>query len=102
MIPLHLFGLDKSPVFGSIHRPNLVNASGVVGSDVSGVGTARNSIAGVGYGGDKGAFAYGTTGGTNYVSLKNLLNSSGVIAADVTGVGTARATLASAGYSLSA
>ena len=28
-MPLHLFGLDKSPVFGRIHRPNLVNASGL-------------------------------------------------------------------------
>ena len=80
----------------------VISNVGVVGSDVTVVGTARNSIAGVGYGGDKGAFAYGTTGGTNYVSLKNLMSNSGVIASDVTGVGTARATLASAGYSTSA
>ena len=28
-MPLHLFGLDKSPVFRRIHRPNFVNASGL-------------------------------------------------------------------------
>ena len=79
---------------------NLVNSSGVVASDVSGVGTARADLAAALYGADKAIFAYGYT--SSNVSLSNLVNSSGVIAADVTGVGTARRNLAAAGYSSSA
>ena len=75
---------------------NLVNSSGVIASDVSGVGTARYGLAAASYGTDKAIFAYGTTG--SKVSLKNLANNSGVIAADVTGVGTARVALAAAAY----
>jgi hypothetical protein len=41
---------------------NLVNNSGVVASDVTGVGTARGALAAVGYGGDKAIFGYGSTG----------------------------------------
>ena len=79
---------------------NLVSNSGVVASDVTGVGSARRYLAAASYGGDKAIFAYGSTAGNGYayVSLKNLVNSSGVVAADVTGVGTARAFLAAAGY----
>jgi len=79
---------------------NLVNNSGVVASDVSGVGTARYIVSGTGYGGDKAIFAYGNTGSA--VSISNLVNNSGVVASDVSGVGTARDTLAAAGYSTSA
>ena len=40
---------------------NLVNSSGVVAADVTGVGTARQYLgAATGYGGDKAIFAYGT------------------------------------------
>ena len=38
---------------------NLVTSSGVVASDVTGVGTARYSPGAAGYGGDKAIFAYG-------------------------------------------
>jgi hypothetical protein len=38
---------------------NLVNSSGVVAADVTGVGTARNILAAAGYGGDKAIFGYG-------------------------------------------
>ena len=79
---------------------NLVNSSGVIASDVSGVGTARNNLGAATYGLDKAIFAYGYTG--SYVSLSNLVNSSGTVASDVTGVGTARGGLAAAGYSISA
>ena len=79
---------------------NLVSNSGVVASDVTGVGSARRYLAAASYGGDKAIFAYGTTAGNGvaYVSLKNLVNNSGVVAADVTGVGTARANLGAAEY----
>ena len=75
---------------------NLVSSSGVVASDVTGVGTARYELAATGYGGDKAIFGYGYTGSDS--SLTNLVNNSGVVAADVTGVGTARRYLAAASY----
>ena len=79
---------------------NLVSNSGVVASDVTGVGTARRYLAAASYGGDKAIFAYGSTAGNgvSYVSLKNLVSNSGVVAADVSGVGTARGLLAAASY----
>ena len=79
---------------------NLVNSSGVVAADVSGVGTARTSKAAITYGGDKAIYGYGSTGSD--ISLSNLVNNVGVIAADVTGVGTARNNLSAAGFSASA
>ena len=79
---------------------NLVSSSGVVASDVTGVGTGRYQLAAAGYGGDKAIFAYGNASGNS--SLKNLVSNTGVVAANVTGVGTARDALAAAGYSLSA
>lgn len=76
---------------------NLVSNTGVVSTDTTGVGTARNALAAAGYGTDKAIFGYGSTG--PYVSMTNLVSSSGVVSADVTGVGTARQYLAAAGYS---
>jgi hypothetical protein len=77
---------------------NLVNSSGVVAADVTGVGTARVYLAAAGYGSDKAIFAYGT--GTSDFSLSNLVSNSGVVATDTTGVGTARSGLAAATYGL--
>ena len=43
---------------------NLISSSGVVATDVTGVGTARSMLlAACEYGGDKGIFGYGYTGG---------------------------------------
>ena len=75
---------------------NLVNSSGVVAADVTGVGTARAGLAAASYGGDKAIFGYGYT--TGDVSMTNLVNNSGVVASDVSGVGTARAELAATSY----
>ena len=75
---------------------NLVSSSGVVASDVTGVGTARSWLAAVGYGTDKAIFAYGKT--TGYVSMSNLVTNVGVVGTDVSGVGTARQYSAAAGY----
>ena len=84
---------------GPFSLSNLVNSSGVVASDVTGVGTARAGLAAAGYGVDKAIFAYGTTGGADdIVSMSNLVSNSGVIATDVSGVGTARSALAAARY----
>ena len=46
---------------------NLVSNTGVVSSDQTGVGTARNELAATGYGGDKAMFGFGysTIGNTN-------------------------------------
>ena len=72
---------------------NLVNSSGVVASDVTGVGTARAGLAAATYGGDKAIFGYGGEG-----SLTNLVSNSGVVSTDTTGVGTVRNFLAATSY----
>ncbi len=63
---------------------NLVSNVGVIGTDVTGVGTARETV-GCEYGQGKGIFNYAKD---QYVS--NLVSDVGVVASDVTGVGTAR------------
>jgi len=76
---------------------NLISNSGVVASDVTGVGTARERLAACEYGGDKGIFGYGSTVASS-VSMSNLVSNAGVVATDVTGVGTARVLLAACSY----
>jgi len=94
-----LFGYGSSTdgVGVLISVTNLVTNVGVVGTDVSGVGTARYVLAAAGYGTDKAIFGYGGTGGSDY-SMTNLVSNTGVVATDVTGVGTARSWLAAATY----
>jgi hypothetical protein len=79
---------------------NLVSNTGVVGNDVTGVGTGRFNVAAVTYGTDKAIFGYGQSGPPNYVpsSITNLVSNTGVVSTDTTGVGTARGYLAAAGY----
>ena len=79
---------------------NLVTNQGVVGSDVTGVGTVRYEGAAAGYGGDKAIFAYGNNG--PWLNISNKVSSSGVVASNTSGVGTARDGLGAAGYSTSA
>jgi len=86
------FGLTGS----NVSMSNLVSSSGVVASDVTGVGTARQFLAAAGYGGDKAIFGFGATG--SKVSMTNLVSSSGVVSSDTTGVGTARNGVAAATY----
>ena len=62
---------------------NLVNTSGVVASDASGAGTARNNLAGVGYGGDKAIFAFGTPASGGNTAVSNLVSNTGVVGTDV-------------------
>ena len=92
------FGNNNSGAKVSIS--NLVNSSGVVAADTTGVGTARAFQGAATYGGDKALFAFGHTynGSYTYVSLKNLVNNSGVVAADVAGVGTGRSDLGATEY----
>ena len=70
--------------------------TGVVGLDVTGVGTARRQVVAAGYGEDKAIFGYGTTG--TVTSITNLVTNTGVVGLDVTGVGTDRSGLGAAGY----
>ena len=76
-----------------VSMSNLISTVGVVGSDVTGVGTARYDLAACEFGGDKGIFAYGSAG-----AMSNLVSNSGVIATDVSGVGTARESPAACSY----
>jgi outer membrane protein assembly factor BamB len=89
-----IFGYGVTSAYVSM--TNLVSNTGVVGNDVTGVGTARQSPAAAGYGGDKAIFGYGTTG-TN-TAITNLVSNTGVVATDTAGVGTARRFLAACGY----
>jgi len=81
---------------GLLGVTNLVSNAGVVASDVTAVGTARDRPAATEYGDDKGIFAYGNTGSVS--SLSNLVSNAGVVATDVTGVGTARLAPAACGW----
>ena len=65
---------------------NLVSNTGVVATDVAGVGTARSGIGACEYGGDKGIFGFG-----NSQAMTNLVSNLGVVATDTAGVGTTRA-----------
>ena len=76
---------------------NLVNSSGTVASDTSGVGTGRWKLAAASYGGDKAIFAFGQSSSSS-TNVSNLVGNNGVVASDTTGVGTARNFLAAAGY----
>ena len=81
-----------------VSMTNLVSNTGVVATDTTGVGTARNQLAAAGYGTDKAIFGYGSaSAGTKY-SMTNLVSNTGVVATDTTGVGTARNGLAACGY----
>ena len=87
--------------FGAFyHWTNLVSNTGVVATDVTGVGTSRSNVAAAGYGGDKAIFGYGTSNAdfVTDLSMTNRVSNTGVVATDTTGVGTARTSLAAAGY----
>ena len=99
-VGLGIFGFGFTDAGGSqrLNKTQLVNFAGVVGTDVTGVGTARVYLAAASYGGDKAAFAFGNTNAENWTSLKNLVSNQGVVASDSTGVGTGRSELMSANY----
>jgi len=74
---------------------NLVSNTGVMATDVTGVGTARYACEGTEFT-DKGIFGFGSTGSD--VSMTNLVSNTGVVGSDVTGVGTARHALSACEY----
>ena len=85
--------------YTGLSMTNIVSNVGVVGTDVTGVGTGRGVGAACEYGGDKAIFGYGNAfPGTTFVSMTNLVTNVGVVGTDVTGVGTARSALAACSY----
>ena len=104
-LPSNLYGIfaygsNNSSV--NLGTSQLVSSSGVVGSDVSAVGTARSQTAACEYGLDKGihGFGYINTASTR-TAITNLVSNTGVVATDTAGVGTARMALAAATYGAS-
>tara|TARA_R110000744_G_scaffold11408_3_gene34577 strand:- start:759 stop:1133 length:375 start_codon:yes stop_codon:yes gene_type:complete len=78
---------------------NLVSNTGVVASDVAGVGTARAGLGACTYGYDKGVYRGGSgTGNSPVYSTSNLVSNTGVMGSDVTGVGTARSRATALSY----
>jgi hypothetical protein len=76
---------------------NLVSNAGVVASDVTGVGTARQFPAACEYGGDKGIFGFGHDGSNTAVT--NLVSNAGVVATDQAATtGTGRGYLGACEY----
>jgi hypothetical protein len=92
-----LFGFGRSDSGGRTNITNLVSSSGVVATDTTGVGTARDKLTASGYGGDKAIFGFGFIGNTR-TSITNLVSNLGVVASDTAGVGTARLGLAASGF----
>ena len=99
------YGEDKGIfAYGSDHNTssqwsshsNLVSNTGVVASDSSVSGSARQRLAATSYGEDKAIFGFGDTG--SYSSITNLVSNTGVVASNTTGVGSARDRLAACGY----
>jgi len=89
-----IFGFGYGPSFTAV--TNLVSNTGVVATDVAGVGTARTYLAACEYGGDKGIFGFGDTG--SRVGMTNLVSNAGVVASDVAAVGTVRSGSAACRY----
>ena len=91
------YGDDDANV---VSMSNKVSNTGVIASDVTGVGTTRYHLAACEYGGDKGLFGYGLNlnPGINNMAVTNLVSTTGVISTDTSGVGSARRTLAACSY----
>jgi hypothetical protein len=102
-----LFGYGEAGGAGavSLSMTNLVSNTGVVSSDVTGVGLVRRNLAAAGYGGDKAIFGFGYAEvdySYTYYNHTNLVSNTGVVSSDVTGVGSARQDLGAAGFSTTA
>ena len=91
-----IFGFGKAGS-SKVATTNLVNSSGVVASDTSGVGTASDQKGAASYGSDKGIFGYGDDG-SGKTNITNKVSNSGVVASNTSGVGSARFGLAACSY----
>ena len=83
----------------NLNMSNKVNNQGVMTADISGVGSFRWYLSAVGYGSDKGIFAWGASNDPPSYLTRNLVSNTGVISADVsTTSGTARHYTAASTY----
>ena len=83
----------------NLNMSNKVNNQGVMASDISGVGSFRWEVSAVGYGSDKGIFAWGASNDPPSYLTRNLVSNTGVISSDVsTTSGTARHSSGAATY----
>ena len=79
-----VFSYGETSPNGRVLISNQVSSTGVVATDTPGVGTARQQLLGVTYGGDKGLFAFGNLSpspGARF-NIVNLVSNTGVISAD--------------------
>ena len=77
------FGNTNGSNTGVQSMTNLVSNTGVVSSDVAGVGTARNSCGATQYGTDTAIFAFGSPIGAGALTnVSNLVSNTGVVASD--------------------
>ena len=90
-----IFGFGYTDAYLSM--TNLVSNTGVVGTDVTGVGLIRNYPAACEYGEDKGIFGFGTVAGGR-TGVTNLVSNTGVVASDTAGVGTGRGGLGACSF----
>ena len=83
----------------NLNMSNKVSNTGVMAADTTGVGSFRWYLSGVGYGGDKGIFAWGASNDPPSYLTRNLVSNTGVIGSDVsTTSGTARHVSSAATY----
>ena len=94
------FGYDQNDAETSTNTSRIVDDNGVVGSQVSGVGTARyQGTGGVPYGGDKAVLWGGIDTATwTYQAISNLVSNTGVVSSDTAASGSGRTVFASATY----
>jgi hypothetical protein len=89
------------PSYVTVATTNIVDTSGVVASDVTGVGTITYGAAGCEYGDDKGIFGFGwrVPAPQQAMNCTNLVSNTGVVASDqATATGTARYVLAACSF----
>ena len=92
------YGRTLTPNTSVVSLTNKVSNTGVVATDTTGVGTARQGLAASSYGFDTAIFGYGINSASAVVSMTNLVSNTGVVATDSTGVGTSRSGLAASSY----
>ena len=94
------FGNNNGSNTGVQSMTNLVSNTGVVSSDVAGVGTARNSCGATQYGTDTAIFAFGSPIGPGALTnVSNLVSNTGVVASDQAATtGTSRSYIAACEY----
>jgi hypothetical protein len=94
------FGSGNFPPSFMSNITNIVSSSGVVASDVSGVGNVKRGVQAATFGGDKGIFGFGLiyVGSTTSDNSQNIVSNTGVLASATFATGNSRYDGAGAGY----